>query len=319
MRSPLNVHVRPGSDAEAEYRRWAFLPPASGAAGEVKRRELDLVFHRGKTIPSLTFTNLYLGGASAWQAGDVEAIDRAIATAMSDAGLNRIMAQYFPSRRVSTTFRPSRVLEAATPRRAAKAAVEALVAELHGSAQLDGFPLGSTVFNLALPSGTVLSDGGAGADADKRGLDEAAADSLHGLGGYHGSVHVDGGRGRVYYTVAVFSEALAGGRDNGVVAFDRPWKNVVATLYHALNEARTDPDVEDAIRAGAPSGTRFLGWASRQGLECGDTPMIEAGCHLELVFKEVEVRGGGRVPVQLMWSNRVHGAQAPPRYRRSTS
>jgi hypothetical protein len=35
-----------------------------------------------------------------------------------------------------------------------------------------------------------------------------------------------------------------------IVVFDQPWKNVVATFYHELNEARTDADVEDAIRAG---------------------------------------------------------------------
>ena len=40
---------------------------------------------------------------------------------------------------------------------------------------------------------------------------------------------------------------------NGIPVFDRPWKNVVATLYHELNEARTDADVEDAIRAGSSS------------------------------------------------------------------
>jgi len=37
---------------------------------------------------------------------------------------------------------------------------------------------------------------------------------------------------------------------NGIPVFDEPWKNVVATFYHELNEARTDADVEDAIRAG---------------------------------------------------------------------
>jgi hypothetical protein len=26
--------------------------------------------------------------------------------------------------------------------------------------------------------------------------------------------------------------------------FDQPWKNVLATFYHELNEARTDPDVD---------------------------------------------------------------------------
>lgn len=52
----------------------------------------------------------------------------------------------------------------------------------------------------------------------------------------------------VYYAIGVYSE----GR-NGIPAFDEPWKNVVATFYHELNEARTDPDVEEAVRTGNDS------------------------------------------------------------------
>jgi hypothetical protein len=37
---------------------------------------------------------------------------------------------------------------------------------------------------------------------------------------------------------------------NGIPVFDQPWKKVVATFYQELNEARTDADVEDPIRAG---------------------------------------------------------------------
>src|SRR5207253_9042953 len=82
---------------------------------------------------------------------------------------------------------------------------------------------------------------------------EAEASSLAGLGGYRGSVHIrttDGGQATLYCAVSVFSEVLPDGRENGIVAFGAPWKNVVGTLYHELCEAMTDPDVEDAIRAG---------------------------------------------------------------------
>jgi hypothetical protein len=52
----------------------------------------------------------------------------------------------------------------------------------------------------------------------------------------------------------------------------------VATFYHELNEARTDADVEDAIRVGnSPNPNSFLGWISDQGEECGDYPVSEAG------------------------------------------
>jgi hypothetical protein len=29
-------------------------------------------------------------------------------------------------------------------------------------------------------------------------------------------------------------------RRNGIVMFDKPWKNVIGTLYHELNEFRID-------------------------------------------------------------------------------
>jgi hypothetical protein len=81
---------------------------------------------------------------------------------------------------------------------------------------------------------------------------------------------------------------------------------LAATIYHQLNEARTDPDVDDAIRTGDSTG---LGWYSDRGGEIGDIPVKEAGTSLALVFREVDLAdGSGAVPVQLMWSNK---AEAP--------
>jgi hypothetical protein len=112
----------------------------------------------------------------------------------------------------------------------------------------------------------------------------------------------------IYYAISVFSETRADGSTNGIVAFDRPWKNVVATCYHELNEARTDPDVEDAIRTGQLT---FVGWTSARGEECGDAP-IRTASGLESVFREVALTdGSGSVPVQFMYSNAVHGPEGP--------
>jgi hypothetical protein len=139
------------------------------------------------------------------------------------------------------------------------------------------------------------------ADAVVR-IDDDAADSLHGLGGYHGSIHITAGGADivVYYAVGVYSEG-----QNGIPAFGQSWKNVVATFYHELNEARTDTDVEEAIRTGDDSK---LGWYSNQGGEIGDIPIDEAGNNLGLVFREVQLAdGSGTVPVQLLWSNADSG------------
>ena len=128
--------------------------------------------------------------------------------------------------------------------------------------------------------------------------------------GYHGSVRFQrqGKRVTLYYSANVYSEMLSPTRENGIVVFDQPWKNVVGTLYHELNEFRTDADVKDAIETG---NNDFLGWMSRRGHECGDQPIVAAKS-LNLVFKEVSVTNGAtRVPVQFMYSNAVHGAEGP--------
>ncbi len=107
---------------------------------------------------------------------------------------------------------------------------------------------------------------------------------------------------------------------NGIVAFDKPWKNVVATYYHELNEVRTDPDVEDATNVDESR----LGWYSdgpdilgnHASGEIGDFPIDEANIFaardLSTVFKEVSLTNGtGTVPIQLQYSNAVHGPEGP--------
>ena len=161
----------------------------------------------------------------------------------------------------------------------------------------------SIVFNFMLPRGIILTidDGGsqqapdAPAQTEPPGEVEEKASSLEGLGGFHGSVRV--GSQRIYYAVGVFSEG-----SNGIVAFDKPWKNVVATFYHELVEARTDADVED----------NKVAFVNARGEEIGDIPMSLAGANLGKVMKEVPLaNGSGTVPIQLMWSNAVHGPEGP--------
>ncbi len=96
--------------------------------------------------------------------------------------------------------------------------------------------------------------------------------------------------------------------DNGIPAFDQPWKSVVATFYHELNEARTDAAVEDVNATG---DGHLLGWYSQTGEgEIGDLPINEAQ-DIGLVFKEVPLSdGSGTVPIQLMWSNAADGPAA---------
>jgi hypothetical protein len=198
-----------------------------------------------------------------------------------------------------------------------KDAAEKIAAQLYADGALGTADPARSVINMMLPKGIVLSDDfspgfhPAAAEEEtherrKRGVlrvgDDDAASSKHGLGGYHGSIHIGHGT-EIYYAVGVYSEGA-----NGIDAFGVPWKNVVATFYHELNEARTDLRVEDVNATG---NDHLLGWYSPSGQgEIGDLPINACGGDLSLVFKEVPLAGGGTVPIQLMWSNADAGPAA---------
>jgi hypothetical protein len=302
----LNVSLLPGSAAHLAYQ---------ARAGSGSRPSLNLRFFGGKTIADLVFVNHYLGGSGAWAAADTASIDAALAKAMTDNDLQSVLQQYYEPA-ISSRILPSAVLPGPAPAIIYKDQVEAVAARIHGRGALAGADLGRTVVNIMLPRGVILVDGfspgfrpPAGTEAEHERRLRAVvkvggkdADSRHGLGGYHGSAHVPAGitSTAVYYAVGVYSEA-----GNGVPVFDQPWKNVAATFYHELNEVRTDPDVEDAIRTGDRSR---LGWYSARGGEIGDIPGTGAGTSLALVFTEIDLAdGSGAVPVQLMWSNKHDG------------
>ena len=329
----MNVVVMPATNAETKCRRKAGLtrPTADEAAaagtprgklapGLPRTPSHNLVFRGGRTIAHLAFCNFYLGGNAAWQANDRSNIDAKLAAAMSDSRLNGVMGQYFHGPITSQFRGPSKVLDGPPPAAFSKGDVEALVTQLNQANAFAGFDLAATVFNLLLPPGTELTTDDAPANAERpqqtahrppheiKPIADAddKASSLEGLCGYHGSVILSGQR--IYYAVGVFSEVLDNGSQNGIVAFKEPWKNVVATMYHELNEARTDPDVEEANSTG---NTQLVGWISAKGEEIGDFPIFE-DTSLTHVFKEVPLAdNSGTVPIQFMYSNRVNGPEDP--------
>jgi hypothetical protein len=318
----MRVVVRPRSGAEAKRHPRAALrgaQPTAIVSGLLPAPKHDLKFRGGRTLPHLSYVNFFVAGTTAWQKSDVDNINRALADAMSDPKLNNVMRQYFGNEAISTNFVGSHLLAGKKPKTVTETSAKKMVTTLFNSGQLTGLSLPSSLVNLLLPSGTILTDGtGPGKEHDdddddhvhQAGAPEAEeASSLEGLGGYHGSVDVNGQR--IYYAVGVYSERRPNGHDNGIVVFDQPWKNVVGTFYHELNEARTDPDVDDAIKTGKVDN--IIGWNSDDGEECGDFPVFEAGDagNLGLVFKEVPVQGGGTAPVQFQYSNAVHGPEGP--------
>jgi hypothetical protein len=317
---PLNVSFRRGSPAEKIFRQRVGRPVAEAIApGEKPTPAHDLHFHGGKTIPNMRFINYYVG-ADGWPASDITNIDNKLAAAMTDANLNNVMEQYFPGS-ITSTFDGSEKLAGPAPATVSQGDIESLVASMAAQGKFRGRDLSSTVFNFMLPPGTILNDNAGPTGSLSHNVTAAKkspipaddeADSLNGLGGYHGSIHTNDGN-TVYYAVGVYSEKRADGTENGIPVFDQPWKNVVATFYHELNEARTDSDVEDAIRAGNdPNAVKFLGWTSKQGEECGDFPVFESVNDLSKVFQETPLTaGGGTVPVQFLYSDDAHGPEGP--------
>jgi hypothetical protein len=300
----MRIVARAGSIVEARYLPRGGLPgtawphPAAIAPGISPAPLEDLVFHGGKTVAQMGFKTIYLGSQNDWVASDIDLIDASILRAMQERRLNNVMAQYFPGSTLSCDALPSMILGSQRPAAPLdQPDIEAQIVALFKNGRIGASDLNSTIFNLILPPGAVL----------KLGQD----DSLDGLGGYHGSVHTtDANQNQVtlYYSASVFSQNV-NGQQNGIVAFDTPWKNVVATLYHELNEFRTDADVGDAIRQ---ENNDLLGWMSRSGRECGDQPIIASQGDLERIFQEIVASDGGRrIPVQFLYSNVVHGAEGP--------
>ena len=329
--APMRVVVRANSPAAASYVRSAGINPEAAVPqeaalfGAAPSTADDLIFHGGKTIQDLKFTNFYVAGDTAWDATDIQNIDQALSAAMSDVNLNNVMLQYYNGP-ITSQFLGSHNLPGDAPAVVSQGDAEQLVGMLFQQGAFDGMDLASTVVNLMLPSGTILTTDEATTSAKtlspmaepkrkRKHLDPAIpvedqARSDLGLGGFHGSIHMTmSGLGvTIYYAIGAFSEMLANGTRNGIVAFDEPWKNVAGTFYHELNEARTDPDVEDAIRTRRSS---FIGWTSRRGEEIGDSPIRNAR-NLSDVFQEVPLTdGSGTVPVQFMYSNAVHMAEGP--------
>jgi hypothetical protein len=299
----MRVQIRPGSPlAKYRYATTGLTgrqrAVATAIASGISPSPLDdLIYHGGKVVPHMVFQNVYLGGLDSWVTADMERIDEAIDLAMTDRRLNNVVAQYFPGAKLSCDMLDSFVLDEAKPTVLDEPDVQQVVASLYDSELIARSDLEATVFNLVVPSGCELKLG---------------SDSSHdGLGGYHGSMHLkrSGKTVTLYYSANVYSEMEPNGSENGIVSFPHPWMNVVATLYHELNEFRTDPDVNDAI---VKDDDSFLGWLSQGNEEIGDQPLSSAA-DLANVFKQVKAtrKPNKRVPVQFLYSNAVHGAEGP--------
>src|SRR5262249_27551870 len=136
----------------------------------------DLIFHGGRVVPQMEFQNVYVGSANDWPTNEPTRIDDAITRAMQERRLNNAMPRYFPGARVPGGPRPSILVGGPAPAQMDEPDVQAMVRSLFEQEKIDRHDLSTTIFNLVLPPGTELRLGD--------------SSSLHGLGGYHGSLHL---------------------------------------------------------------------------------------------------------------------------------
>ncbi len=306
---------RTGPIAQNNVRQNQLAAGASAAPSE------DLRYRGGRIIQNLSYVNLYVSGDTEWLEADVERIDGSLSAAMNDRHLNNVLLQYYNNHPISSRALPSHPLIGYTPESVTRGDIQNYATHLYEQGFLDPYDPQNTVFNFLLPPGTILTTDARSTSAvredentfgvQETGSDDEVSDSLGGMAGYHGSVVTADG-GRIYFAVGVYSERAADGSTNGIPVFNEPWKNVAATLYHQLIETRTDPDVEDALRDSSDlNSDHILGWVSDSGLEIGDFP-INSDIPLTSVIREVPLAdGSGYVPVQLPYSNFVHGPEGP--------
>src|SRR5947209_12364 len=132
----MNVVLAPGSPAHR-----AIAPPRPEVADEARSSDLaagfrpqpswNLVDNGGATISQLTFINCYAGGAGEWSADDVKNIDAALSAAMSDAGLQSVVEQYFVGESVTSTMLPSIQHDVNLPRTVDKDYAEKPAEQVH--------------------------------------------------------------------------------------------------------------------------------------------------------------------------------------------
>ncbi len=266
----------------------------------------DLTYDGGKTISNLNFFNFYFNGSQtngsqSWSGTDINNINQNLSDAMSDPRLNSVISQYFPGQQVTSNFLGSTRVPGFLPNtNVTQDYIENYLKTDINQGYLKGYNFSSTVFNFMLPKGTTITFGG--------------DDSKDGLGGYHGSLNYQGSDGKtntIYYTVEVYSDKST---NIGIFPSNQSWQNVVDTAYHELNEARTNPDVEEYNRTVSTNpNPKLIGWDSAEG-EVGDYPINEkntSSISYPAFWNEPLVNGQGTVPIQLLYSDAVHGPEDP--------
>lgn len=249
-------------------------------------------------------------------------IDVAIAAAVLDADLNKILSQYLFEKPVIATPLPSEVL--ANDARGLspnvpfnESDIRRIVNSLARDGSLDGLDLEITALNIVLPRGMTLEIIGIdGAECPvgtilMQGVPDDSPNYSTGTAGYHGTVPIvlKGQKVEVLYSVVVWSDGSIGIPVPGWEG----WENIAATLYHELQEIRTNPYVDCAVRTGE---VKYVGWNSEpiEGpdghdfREIADLPLLIHHDAQHEAFMRVSVMAADgtmmAVPIQRLWCNK---------------
>ena len=210
----------------------------------------DVKYYGGKVLNQFQVENVYYGSYYNSSAGKADAAynDGFMKQYVDNKDATSIWHQYGVDH---GTFGGSTVVNKSvrSGQTISKRTLESLVKKLASADPQSG---NNKIYNITLPPGAVLSDG--------------SATSKQGLGGFHGSVTVNGKQ--VYYSAICDSSG-----SNGIDFTGDARKNVTITESHEISEAVTDPDVEVASKTNDYSK---LGWMDLNNGEIGDMEVNDA-------------------------------------------
>jgi hypothetical protein len=211
----------------------------------------DVKYYGGKVLKNFQVENVYYGSYYNTTSGKADAAynDGFMKQYVNNSDAKSIWNQYGVA---GGTFDGSTVVNKSvrSGQTISKKTLESLVKNLAAN---DPEATNNKIYNIQLPPGAVLSDG--------------SATSKQGLGGFHGSVTVNGKQ--VYYS------AIADSKGSNGIDFTNgdARKNVTITESHEISEAVTDPDVELASDTNDYSK---LGWMDLNNGEIGDMEVNDA-------------------------------------------
>lgn len=246
----------------------------AGSAPSGSSSPTDVKYYGGKVLKNFDVQNVYYG--SYWNTAQGKADAQYNDGFMKDLVKNKDVGSIWHQYGVASGTTESSTVASKSVRSGqtvSQRSIESLVKKLAANDPNAG---NNKIFNVVLPPDAVLSQGG--------------ATSKQGLGGYHGSVTVNGKQ--VYYSAICYSKG-----SNGIdFTHGNSRDNISITESHEISEAVTDPDVEVASKT---NNWGALGWMDPKNGEIGDMEVNDAapGTPLSTMYGRTD-----GYAVQKIWS-----------------